>query len=819
MLRPVANALWGHYRRHPLQIVLVWLGLTLGIALLVGVMGVNQQAKESYRKGEQLFSNPFPYRIRHTQTGMKVPQGFYIQMRRAGLKTCAPLVEHRIVTEKQRDFQLLGIDPVAMFGAIKNTVIDENKIRLLTLMRPPYPIMLGEQLASYIGIKNGDMLTLDSGRKIGPLKVISDSRMNDPRMIADIALLRELQPSSGFNSVICGEMSRKQLMKLTHILPPGLTLERKHSAKLEPLTNAFHLNLFAMGMLAFVVGLFIFYQAMSLSLAQRQPLVGILRQLGVTGTQLAGALIGELCLWVILGLIGGNFIGLLLAQQLLPSVAASLNDLYNANVSLDVHWNWQWGAASLAIAIFGCAFACTWPLVRLIKSPPARLATHLSLVRFTGREFAWQALFSCVFILGAFVVYKLPHGQLAGFALIAFILIASGLMMPYLLWLLFHLLGKISRRARMRWFFFDAAASLSYRGIAAMAFMLALASNIGMETMVGSFRNTTENWLEQRLAADIYIRPSMNMAPRISKWLQEQPEVEQVWWSWQKQTPSDSGTIQVMSIGQTLGEKTALSLKEESRNYWQKLHHTRAVMVSESMALKHHWKTGDIITLPAPMNEGWHVVGIYYDYGNPYGQVLISQQKWQRFWPHSGQVGLAIHLKNGAKSEPLLAQLGEQFRLQPERVRNNAALMKQAMALFDRTFVVTSTLGHLTLFIAICGLFFATIAGEMSRQRQFSLLRCMGMTGFELTLLGGGQLLVIGLMTALMALPLGLLLAQLLIDVVLKYSFGWTMQIQYFPYDYLLTLGTALLVLLVAGAWPVWRLVRRSAILSLRESF
>lgn len=228
------------------------------------------------------------------------------------------------------------------------------------------------------------------------------------------------------------------------------------------------------------------------------------------------------------GLVGGNLIGLLLAQQLLPSVAASLNDLYNANVGLQVHWNWQWGAASLAIAIFGCAFACTWPVVRLIKSPPARLATHLSLVRFSGREFAWQALFSCIFIIGAVIVYKLAHGQLTGFVLIAFILIASGLMMPYLLWLLFHFLGNISSKARMRWFFFDAAASLSYRGIAAMAFMLALASNIGMETMVGSFRNTTENWLEQRLAADIYIRPSMNMAPRISKWLQQQPEVDQL---------------------------------------------------------------------------------------------------------------------------------------------------------------------------------------------------------------------------------------------------------------------------------------------------
>jgi putative ABC transport system permease protein len=371
----------------------------------------------------------------------------------------------------------------------------------------------------------------------------------------------------------------------------------------------------------------------------------------------------------------------------------------------------------------------------------------------------------------------------------------------------------------MRWLFFDAAASLSYRGIAAMAFMLALASNIGMETMVGSFRNTTENWLEQRLAADIYIRPSMNMAPRISTWLQQQPEVDQVWWSRQKATRSNNGTIQVMSIGQTVGEQQALSVKVGLNNYWQQLHHDRAVMVSESMALKHHWQPGDMINLPAPMNNKWRVVGIYYDYGNPYGQVLISQQKWQRFWPHSGQVGLAIHLKKGAKSELLLAKLGERFLLQPERIRNNSALMKQAMTVFDRTFVVTSTLGNLTLFIAVCGLFFATVAGEMSRQRQFSLLRCMGMTGVELSLLGGGQLLVIGLMTALMALPLGLLLAQLLIDVVLKYSFGWTMQVQYFPYDYFMTLGTALLALLVAGAWPVWRLVHRSAILSLRESF
>ncbi len=345
-----------------------------------------------------------------------------------------------------------------------------------------------------------------------------------------------------------------------------------------------------MGMLAFVVGLFIFYQAMSLSLSQRQPLVGLLRQAGVSGSQLAKALLLELLVWITLGLVGGNLLGLLLAQQLLPSVAETLNSLYGANVSLSVSWHWAMGGlASLAIALFGSLLACGWPLIRLIKTQPVRLSTHMSLVRFSGREFAWQALFSCMFIGAAAAVYQLPHGQMAGFVLIAFILIASALSMPFLLWQLFQGLGRVVRSARLRWFFSDAAASLSYRGVAAMAFMLALASNIGMETMVGSFRSTTEVWLDQRLAADIYVRPSLNVAPRIASWLDSRDEVKQVWWQWRKEILTEAGTLQVVSIGGTKEEQQALSIKVAIPDYWQRLHHQRAVLVSESMALKQGW--------------------------------------------------------------------------------------------------------------------------------------------------------------------------------------------------------------------------------------
>ncbi len=97
-----------------------------------------------------------------------------------------------------------------------------------------------------------------------------------------------------------------------------------------------------MSMLSFVVGLFIFYQAMSLSLAQRQPLVGSLRQVGVSGWQLTQALCLELAALVFLSWLGGNLFGLALANQLIPAVSQSLNDLYDANIGLSIEWSWQW---------------------------------------------------------------------------------------------------------------------------------------------------------------------------------------------------------------------------------------------------------------------------------------------------------------------------------------------------------------------------------------------------------------------------------------------------------------------------------------------
>ncbi|WP_394211259.1 ABC transporter permease [Enterovibrio calviensis] len=818
MYVPVAKALIGHYRRHPFQVLLVWLGLTLGVALLVGVMSINQHAQTSYKKGANLFTNPFPYVLHHRERGKRIDEQLYISMRKEGFNQCVPVDLHRTSTEDDQDIQLMGVDTIAMFAF--NAANPTSSLSALPLSEGLGVQWVSSELANHFGWTEGQKLVLQDGKEIGPLKMMDGGQIGaGTRLFGDISVIRQLSDHSGFALIYCGEMDKAKRDELREFLPPTMTLSRTETAELGPLTRAFHLNLFAMGLLAFVVGLFIFYQAISLSMAQRQPLVGIMRQLGVGRKSLAWVVAGEMLVWLMLGLVSGNIVGLFLAQKLIPTVATTLSDLYGANVDLTLNWQWEWGFYSFLLGVCGFILASGWPLYRLLTTPPARLSKRMSLVRFSNAEFRWQAIVAAIFIVVAMGVYSAPQSQAQGFTLIALILISGGLLLPFLMWKTFVLISEKIKIARLRWFLSDASASLTYRGIAAMAFMMAIATNIGMETMVGSFRSTTEGWLQQRLAADIYIRPDKVVAEQLSEWLEAQEDVDQSLVQWRHEIDTAQGVVEIYSIGTSKEEREALALKVAIPDYWAHLHQSKRILLSESLAMKFDVHPGDSINLPTPFGDGWKVAGIYFDYGNPYSQVMISNRSSLIPWMHEeGRVGVAALLKDGVDATQLVENMRNQFGLQETQVSNQREILARAMRIFDRTFLVTDTLCTLTLIIAICGLFFSTLATELSRQRQYSLLRYMGISGRELAFLGGGQLMLIGLFSALFALPLGLLIAEVLINIVLKYSFGWTMSVSYFPFSYMTTLGGALLTLLVAGGWPVWRLIKRSAILSFRDA-
>ena len=816
MLWPVVKALLGHYRRYPFQILLVWLGLTLGVSLLVGVTSINDHARKSYENGEKLFSNPLPYRIRPKHVTNKIPQGFYVQLRRDGFNQCAPFESLRVRMANGTDLSLVGVDTVAMLQFRPTTVLKD--FSALQLMNSPYPILVSSDLAAHMKWQDNDFIHLSDGSKLGPIIVDTQDRLNGTRIIADISLLRMLERSSGISVIACGEMPAEKLARLKEYLPNGMSMVRNTRAELESLTQAFHMNLSAMGMLAFLVGLFIFYQAMSLSLTQRQPLVGAMRQTGVSGWQLGKALCLELLVLILVSWVCGNLLGILLANQLIPAVSASLGDLYDANVGLLISWSWKSSVYSLYMTVLGAFIACAWLLVRLLRAQPIRLTARLSLVRFAGTEFSIQALIACALCVAAIAIYQAPQTQESGFAIIGLMLLSVSLFTPYLIWKVFDSLSYSLKWVKLRWFFADAAASMSYRGVATMAFMLAIAANIGVETMVGSFRDTTDKWLSQRLAADLYIYPNNSAAARMSGWLAKQPEVNSVWWRWEKEVNSNKGVLQVVSTGASEGELNALTVKLGIPDYWYHLHHSKGVMISESMALKLGIRPGDYIDLSGKLGQNWQVVGVYYDYGNPYNQVLLSHRNWLYAFAGGGSVALGAVLKDGVNSVGLKRRMESVFRLSSERVFDNSHIHKQAMRVFDRTFSIADTLGNITLIIAVFGIFFATVAGEVSRQRHVSLLRCLGMSGKELVVMGGLQLFVFGAVSILIALPLGLALANLVVDIVIRQSFGWTLELQIIPDAYLNTFLMAMGSLMMAGALPVLRMIRNTPMKSLRDA-
>jgi putative ABC transport system permease protein len=812
MLCPVVKVLLGHYRRYPLQIVLVWLGLTLGVSFFIGVMAISNHVRQSYEHDEKLFANPLPYYIRSKTIGKPIPFSFYRQLKKAGFSQCIPFESFRTSTHQGLDIILIGIEPVG-------TRVDLAPFfnYPVFLSKTPHQVVISSDLARKERLKDGDWIRMKSGARLGPVIIDQNNWIFGSRIIVDLSLVQGLKGTKTLSAIACGDMRYAQLKRLKQHLPGYLTINRNYRSDIGSLTKAFLLNLKVIAMLAFLVGLFIYYQAISLSFIQRQPLVGLLRQMGVSGKELITVLAIELGGLILLSWVSGNLLGLFLANLFIPAVDKNLMP-DSTHISFLTSWHWQWGVYSILLIFFGACAACLWPLIRLLKSPPIRLTMKVSLIRFAGIEFAFQGGLALLFLGVAVSLYFGVSAPWTGFAVPALILISVGLATPYVIWKVFDFLSYRLKNVRRRWFFADAAASMGYRGIATMAFLIALTANIGVETLVGSFRGTMDSWLNERLSADVYIYASPSSENDISQWLKLQSGVTSVWKRWERDIASRQGLLQVISSGDSEDELRSLTVKVAVPEFWQRLHHSKSILVSESMALKLGIRPGDIINLPKPLGKRWQVVGVYYDYGNPFYQLLISEQRWLSYFGHHGDIVLSAITEKGYSLQRLRRDLELKFNLDADRIFDNRAIHHMVMNMFDRTFSVANKFGKITLLIAIFGIFFATLAGEMIRQRHQTLLRCLGVSGKELVMISCAQLCIFAFISLVIAIPLGITLASLVLDIVIKQMFGWSVQLHFSLPGYIEMSFWSLVALILAGVIPILKLILRPAVKSLRDA-
>lgn len=775
------TALLGHWRRNLLQLITLLAGLALGTALWSGVQAINAEARASYDAAAATLGGTSVARI-VGQSGAPVTQATYVALRRAGWLV-SPVIEGRLGTVRLLGVDLLtvprGVGPAISGAGADVTAFLSGQGQILaqaaTLTRLPAT-----------GIPHGVAPDLVPGTALTDIGV-AQRLLNRPGQI-DYLLVAADQP-----------LTRRPLAEVA----PDLSLTPQgQDTDAARLTDSFHLNLTAFGLLSFAVGLFIVHGAIGLAFEQRRPMMRTLRALGAPLGHLIALIAAELALLALLAGAIGVAMGYVVAATLLPDVAATLRGLYGAEVSGTLAFRASWWLSGLAMALGGTAVAAAGALWSLARMP--LLASAQPRAWAMTRQSRWQTALAAGLLVLALGLALFGHGLTLGFAMLAALLIGGALALPPLLAVLLRLCGGRARGPVAQWFWADTAQQLPGLSLALMALLLAMAANVGVSTMVSSFRLTFTGFLDQRLASELYVTASdATQAQAITRFAATRTDAV---------LPILSQPATVAGLPVTLyGARDHATYRDNwqflqaAPNVWDALARGEGVLVNEQLfrraglALGAKVEVAPDLTLP--------VLGIYGDYGNPVGQVIMTEALFRQHYPTVTALRFGLRL-NPAAVNDLRTALRTDLGLPDSAMVDQAAIKALSLSVFERTFAVTTALNILTLAVAGFAIMMSLLTLAAMRLPQLAPVWALGLTRARLATLELLRAVVLAAFTGLLALPLGLGLAWALLAVVNVEAFGWRLPMYLFPADYLRLGGLALVAAVLAALWPAWRLSR-----------
>lgn len=778
MTGAILAALAAHWRRNPLQLVTLVAGLALGTALWSGVQAINAEARASYdAAAATLGEGQFAQLV--AAGGGPIPQETFVALRRAGW-IVSPVVEGRLGTVR-----LIGIDPLTAPPGIGPVAVEGGDLG--AFLGGPGQIVAREEVLEELA----DL----------PSTGVASADVAPGTAITDIGVAQRLLGREGQidRLIVAPEqpLGRPPLQDVA----PDLTLRApQEGSDVARLTDSFHLNLTAFGLLSFAVGLFIVHGAIGLAFEQRRVSVRTLRALGVPLRRLVWLMVAELAALALVAGVIGVALGYLMAALLLPDVAATLRGLYGAEVAGRLALRPEWWLPGIAMALGGTAVAGAGALWSLARMPLLASAQPQAwAVARQGRAMAGGA---AVLLALAGGLAWTGGGLAAGFAMLGALLIGGALALPPLLSVALRAGEGLARGPVAQWFWADSRQQLPGLSLALMALMLAMAANVGVSTMVSSFRLTFVQFLDQRLAAELYVSAADGaQAAAIARVAAG---------SGAALLPAVSVDAQVAGLpAEVYGARDHATYRDNWHllaalpDAWDRLAAGQGVLVNEQL-----WRRAGL-EIGAPVAVGGRmlpVLGTYGDYGNPVGQVIVTLPLFERLFPD------AEALRFGLRTDPagvdaLRAALVA-AGIPEGAMIDQAAIKALSLSVFERTFSVTAALNVLTLAVAGFALLMSLLTLAAMRLPQVAPPWALGLGRRRIAGLDLGRAVMLAALTAVLALPLGLALAWALLAVVNVEAFGWRLPMFLFPADWLRLFLLALLAAGLAALWPAWRLAR-----------
>ena len=818
-----ARAAIRYLARHPIQCALAIAGIALGTAMVVAIELAQNSARASFAESLVGVFGQSTHRI--SARNGNVDEEILSTVRKYALDWF-PLatVEKPVAFEHDGatlSTMLYGFDPLSLPAG--QSVATANLGEFLTT---PGTALLSPALKQQTGIKTGDQFTVKYAARdlelklVGTLDGAQSSGAGKRFVTVDLATAQEILSMPGRLSYISltapAEGMERDLDALSAQLPSEVSISAHgralHSA--QALTRAFDTNLDALALLALVVGSFLIYNTMSYLVSQRQPLFARLRALGVTRSSLALQVMYEGWALALLGAILGCGLGLGLATLLLEPLATTLADHYSRTVAPELVLN-SWVIVSVTAVVFIVASAATaLPAWQASAAPPIVQALHSARVddaRRTAQQLAVVGVTAA--FLGCLTLSFSQRSLEIGFVSLGLIVVGLMLVAPLLVGFLIRCvrllpLGKASLGFRLGL----AAARDAAPGLApAIAAILgAVATGIGIGLMVASFRLAVFDWLEHLLKADIYISGS----------LAEQATLTEADAARLLSVPGVTTLSKVRRLESTWRgnsiDVTAYELPDQAKSgfqfvagdadrVWSRWAALDTALISEPFAWHHQVTLGDWLEIETPRGTmSVQVDGIYRDYGNERGVVALDWQAYRHYWGDASAHGFGVYVDQTKNLDDVESNAAGMFAANTTvSVWSNAAIKAESMAVFDRTFMITDAITWLATIIAALATFNALLALNLQQRREHALLRATGVPIRSMRSMLYCQNGVISIITLSLALPLGLLIATLLIEIINVRSFGWSMALSVVPTALFTPVVLAMALTAVASVYPV----------------
>ncbi|PMH18142.1 ABC transporter permease [Vibrio breoganii] len=802
-----------HYRQAPLQATAILVGIILAVTLFVAVQAINLNAKRSYSESTEQLSARAQSMIIPLSGQDTIPESLYFELRQSGLSASLPIIEGRVRDEQGRRWTVQGSELIAAITSGLHYNENNTQVSLFNGSFPLPRLLAGEPIvmmskaqAERMGVSSQIVLD-DVGVEV---VVLPDEWQLGSRLLMDIGFAQQLLNNpSKLSYIAIFEPTANAITDL--IQGKAQWVINTQETDLDALTESFHLNLTAMSLLAFVVGLFIAYNGVKYSLLKRNRLLVQMRQSGTLASAVFIGLLTELFILVAVGSSVGFILGVQLSHWLHPTVALTLEQLYGATL-LPGTWQWQWWIQALLLTLFATSIACVQHFRQRINQP---LSSHGGFYQLPENNQATKLfMLGCLLSIIALLGLWLSQHFRFTMAWLGLFIVSIPLYLPKVLHQLALWSEKRTQAGLIQYLFAELKELIAPLSLAMMALLLAVTANIGMNTLVGSFEYTLKQWLEQRLHADIYVSPSQREMGNVEKKLESFDGISTVY----KQYYVDDTT---QGVPITLGTKDTASLeqaivfKSSVDDFWQRFYAGELAAISEPMAVTLGLELDDELKLDSLPKHALSVGAIFHEYGSPKGEVLISPTLWfeQGFTPIPTSLGIKVLGDKNA----MFQALQEQLDLHPSQLYDQAQIKSIALDIFSRTFAVTSALNAVTLMIAVIGLFSACYMLLDARKAAIARLYALGVRRRNLMAMMIGQIGALVAFTLVIALPLGAIVGYVLTDIVTLRAFGWSLTYLWSWGDAMTVCVITLLVAIVATFLPLWRLVNRPVVSGLQS--